>query len=268
MKKAALLLLLFALVPLRAAAFNTSELLSLVAMPLAVAAVADLTGVPQDRLGTLVSSLNQANVPPTQFVEVVRYVPVTLVENDQTDFVQWLQSEIGQGVTGSQLVSLIAQQLQTSYNLTPQITVTAPTPQAIFTPTPSQTIIVDQNYIPPVVRTRVIEYRTHPHGGPPGQIKKALGLQTGAEVVHGQKPGRPFRQESVADGKKHREGEIKVVQQPVPQPAPPMVVAQPHGRGPGGGGPPGLEKKGGVPPGQEKKGGPEGKSGGKGHGKD
>jgi len=174
MKKAALLLLLLALVPLRAAAFNTSELLSLVAMPLAVAAVSDLTGVPQDRLATLVSSLNQANVPPTQFVEVVRYVPVTLVENDQTDFVQWLQSEIGQGVTGSQLVSLIAQQLQTSYNLTPQITLTTPAPQTIVTTTPSPTIIVDQNYIPPVVRTRVIEYRAHPHGGPPRHIKKDL----------------------------------------------------------------------------------------------
>jgi len=27
-------------------------------------------------------------------------------------------------------------------------------------------------------------HRAHPHGGPPGQLKKQFGLKTGAEVVH------------------------------------------------------------------------------------
>jgi len=45
-------------------------------------------------------------------------------------------------------------------------------------------VIVDgDEFLPPVVVTRVA--RSHPHGGPPGQLKKELGLQTGAEVVHG-----------------------------------------------------------------------------------
>ena len=109
----------------------------------------------------------------------------------------------------------------------------------------------------------------HPHGGPPGQLKKQLGVQTGAEVVHGFKPGR---QKVVVQREEHGHGhgrghqrEVRVVQPPMTSAAPPIVVqpAQPVF----------------VPPGQAKKqGGGEqhghgeghdnGKGKGKGHGKD
>ena len=46
-------------------------------------------------------------------------------------------------------------------------------------------------FIPEIVRTRVAEVVTmhsHPHGGPPGQLKKIEGMQTGAEIVHRDRP--------------------------------------------------------------------------------
>jgi len=59
-------------------------------------------------------------------------------------------------------------------------------------------VIVDRDVIvPPVVVSRVASVRAHPHGGPPGQLKKELGLQTGAEVVHGSKPSRTARTRAV-----------------------------------------------------------------------
>jgi hypothetical protein len=51
-------------------------------------------------------------------------------------------------------------------------------------------VVVDQNVIPPEVVQRVESVKQHPHGGPPGQLKKIVGVQTGAEIVHGQKPGK------------------------------------------------------------------------------
>ena len=38
----------------------------------------------------------------------------------------------------------------------------------------------------------VVRAHGNPHGGPPGQIKKQLGLQTGAEVVHGRRALPPM----------------------------------------------------------------------------
>jgi len=70
---------------------------STIAMPLAVDAVSNVTGVPQSQLADLVTTLNQANVQPTQFVEVIRYVPVAL---EQPGFVQYVQTQSSQGVTG------------------------------------------------------------------------------------------------------------------------------------------------------------------------
>ena len=268
--------------------YSTSTLddpLAYISLPLAVAAVADIAGVPQDQLASLLTTLNNANVPPAQIIEVVRYVPVALVDNGQP-FVAYVQQQVSQGVTGPALVPLIQQQLQPYYPST-TINVVAP-PEAVPVTTPvipehlrnrtvvvsnqvpaatsapvvpehlrRRTVVVDQNFVPPVVINRVAEVKrhpVHPHGGPPGQIKKQIGVQTGAEVVHGGQPGE-------GHGNGHGRGHEKqvVIAQPAPavppmaaprvivppQRGPAVVVAQPHGngRGPGGGGPPGQMKE-------------------------
>jgi hypothetical protein len=245
---------------------NSNNLLSLIAMPLAVAALSEMDGVPQDQLASLLGILNQGNLPPAQFVDTLRYVPVALVE--QPDFVPYVQTQVSNGVTGPALVTVIDQRLPYY----------APTPAA-------SNIVVTQDYIPRPVRTRVAEWHTHPHGGPPGQLKKIYGVQTGAEVVHGSKPGRQFTPQPVViaprvvhippgqakkaerhaevHGKGHGRGQTPVVltQPPMTSAAPPQPVFVPapaapqgkdHGRGPGGAGPPGQQKE----------------KGGKGHGKD
>jgi hypothetical protein len=249
---------------------TTSSLLSLIAMPLAVAAISEIADVPQDQLTSLLLTLNQANLPPAQFVQTLRYVPVALVE--QPDFVPYVQTQVANGITGPALVTVIDQRL----------------PE--FVPAPAaSTIAVTPDYIPPVVRTRVAEAHAHPHGGPPGQLKKIYGLRTGAEVVHGSRPAPQFVPQPVpvaprvvhippgqakkaerhaevhgnGHGKGHGQPPVVFVQPPmtsaappqpvfVPAPAPPQDNGKGHGRGPGGAGPPGQQKE----------------KGGKGHGKD
>src|SRR5205085_2821829 len=107
-----------AIVPLQAKALNASfdnDLLSYVAMPLAVSAVSDVNGVQTDRLAQLVSYLNQAGVAPTDVVDLFRYVPVALVmRNDRSpDFVDWTHQQIVNGVTGPELVTVMERQLRT-----------------------------------------------------------------------------------------------------------------------------------------------------------
>lgn len=275
---------------------GTADPLALLTMPLAVAAVSDLTGVPQDQLANLVATLNEANVAPTQFVQVLRYAPVALVTQvpQQPTFVQYVQQQQAQGITGPALVTVIDQQLP-NYGIAPQ-TLAAPLPSP-------QAVVVDRNYFPPMVRERVARARGNPFGGPPGQLKKAEGLQTGAEVVHGYQPGRqieqPVVQRPVMAERHHGNphgmppGQARRVEQlppPMmsgsmpPQAAhvppgqakkmarPPVVVAPQAAPAPGppAGMPPGLAKKergggppAGMPPGQAKKGGE-----GHGHGKD
>ena len=164
------------LLPRPAAALSGNELLALVAMPLAVAAVSEVTGVPADDLASFVATLNAADVQPVQFVETLRYVPVALVA-EEDGFVTYVRQQNDLGVRGPALITVIEDRLRT-YDIDP-----------VVTTTPGQTIWVDSNYIPPVVVTRTAEVKAHPHGGPPGQLKKERGLQTGAEVVHGTKPG-------------------------------------------------------------------------------
>ncbi len=208
-----------------------------ISLPLAVAAAADIAGVPQDQLASLIASLNQANMPPAQMIEVVRYVPVVLVDDPQP-FVQYVQQRTAQGVTGAALYPLIARRMQPYYPTT-RITFAPPpvsSPQPVVVARTSvrareqrRSVVVDQNFFPSVVVNRTAEVRQHPHGGPPGQLKKQYGLQTGAQVVHAQ----PV-----------------VVAQPAPAAAPPAVVAAPQvagpahgkGRGPEGNGPPGQNK--------------------------
>lgn len=161
-KLAMVLLLVAALVPRPAAALETNELLALVAMPLAVAAVSEVTDVPVNELMNFVSLLNQADVPPTQFVEVVRYVPVAL--QDDT-FVEDIRTRQQSGLSGPTLVTIIQDRYRTVYNQR----------DLVFDDEPNWN--VPSTIVPAVVRN-------HPHGGPPGQLKKQRGLQTGAEVVH------------------------------------------------------------------------------------
>lgn len=158
--------------------------LALIAMPLAVAAVADIADVPRTDLMRLIASLNQAMVPAPQFVEVVRYSPVMLVDRTESpQFIRFVTAEVDRGVIGRPLAFRIADRINTFQRV--DIDVVEPRPR----------LIVDRDEIlPPVVRTRVA--RAHPHGGPPGQLKKELGLQTGAEVVHDTRPDRTRRSRS------------------------------------------------------------------------
>jgi hypothetical protein len=262
----------------------TNDPLALIGLPLAVAAVSNITGVPQDELGNLVATLNNANVPVVQEVQIIRYAPVALVDQNGQPFVAFVQQQVSQGVTGPALVPVVVQQLQTFFPPQTQI-VTTMAPAVVSSPVTvqPQRVIVERDFAPPpVVISRVEELRAHPHGGPPGQLKKELGLQTGAEVVHGEKRGRQFTPAPVAapapvavvpkppktheehgeehgggrGHEKHGEG----APAPMISSAPPVVAAPPPVAAPPG------KAKGhaeGGPPGKE-----QGKGNGKGHGKD
>jgi len=253
--------------------------LALIALPLAVAAVADLAGVPQSQLADLVASLNGANVPVAQEIQIIRYVPVALVNDSGPQFVEFVQSQVSQGVTGPSLVPVVVDQLQTFY----------PQPQQIVVTQSSQPFVVDRDFVPQPVVTRMTEFHGNPHGGPPGQLKKQLGLRTGAEVMHGTRPAVvvPQQQPMISsspveehgrrhgNGNGHGRGHKKNVQfvappQPVmvPQQQPavvqqpaPMVIQQRGNQGNGNGN--GRGQGGGEDHGNGK-----GKGKGKGHGKD
>lgn len=161
---------------------DTNDLLALAAMPLAVAAVADITGIPFGDLSSLVASLNAARVPAPQFVQVLRYSPVVLADDTlRPQFVQYVDTQVDSGVTGIRLVNVIDDRLRL-YDVAPRFDA-VPVTELVE-------IVEDDRFFPAVVTTRVAEARSHPHGGPPGQLKKELGLQTGAEVVHGSRPSR------------------------------------------------------------------------------
>jgi len=210
---------------------TSNDLVATAVMPLAVAAISNVAGVPQDELANLVATLNNANVPPVQVVQVLRYVPVALVVDNGQPFVQYVQQQVAQGVIGPALVPVVVQELRTYYPAQTQIVMPAPPPQQI--------VVDESNFIPPVVVTRVTEVRAHPFGGPPGQIKKQLGLQTGAEVVHGAKPGRQFTPQPVAVAPAPHPGGGHGRREKVPQPMmsstpAPTVVPPPAARGRGG----------------------------------
>ncbi|HEY2091591.1 MAG TPA: hypothetical protein VGJ81_06870 [Thermoanaerobaculia bacterium] len=122
MKRLALSLLLVAIAPLQAKAFvpvnDQTDLLSYVAMPLAVSQVCDVRGVQTARVGDLVTYMDQANVAPADFVDVFRYVPVALVmrTDRRPDFVEWVHGQVGRGVMGPELVTSMEQQLGTYSN--------------------------------------------------------------------------------------------------------------------------------------------------------
>jgi len=177
LKRLAIASLLVMLLPLKAAALQTEDLLALVAMPLAVAAVSELPEVPQNELIDVVTLLNDAAVTPAQFVEVVRYIPVALVTpGEGPTFVQFVRTQEQQGLRGTQLVTVIEDRFR-AIGVPADLVVTAP-----------RVVEVDRDeFFPQIVRTRIAEVKTHPHGGPPGQLKKVAGVQTGAEIVHGER---------------------------------------------------------------------------------
>ncbi len=154
-----------------------NDLLAMVAMPLAVAAVSEITDVPTNDLIDFVTLLNNAGVPPVQFVETVRYVPVAMVVQDDTRprFIEVVRQQEQAGVRGTALVTFIESHLRTfGVPATVDLDVTGP-----------RVIEIDDNdIVPAFVRSRVAQVKAHPHGGPPGQLKKAAGVQTGAEIVH------------------------------------------------------------------------------------
>lgn len=189
----AAILVLLTFVPPPAAALEGDELLALIALPLVVNEVAEM-GVPVEPFFDVVSMLNDADVPAPQFVEVVRYVPVALVvEQPDRDFVRFVRLRRDEGLVGTSLVTAIERELR-FYGLDNDARFRLSEPRPI--------VFDDDQLIPAIVRTRIVETREHPHGGPPGQIKKELGLQTGAEVVHGSKPGKnKSRDQVVAAGR-------------------------------------------------------------------
>jgi hypothetical protein len=193
---------------------DTNDLLALIAMPLAVNAVSQLTGMPMGDLSALLASLNQANVPATQVIEVVRYAPVALVYEDEgPQFVRFVQTQVSDGITGPRLGDVVFTRLRT-YDVAPQVS--------------RSRVVVNDNFVPAIVRTRVADRRNHPHGGPPGQIKKQIGVQTGAEVVHGTDRGtRQVRPVRVKEKKQERA--VRVEQPPVAR----RVVAPAADRGRG-----------------------------------
>lgn len=232
MLKRILLIVAVAALPFQANALDTEDLLALVAMPLAVAAVSEATDVPMSDLMDVVTLLNDAEVPPVQFIEVVRYAPVAFVANVEPDFDDVLRSRIAEGVRGPALITVIEEQF-VAYGL-----------RDVDLDTARVVTVVNEPFLPPVVRTRIAEGKAHPHGGPPGQLKKQRGLQTGAEVVHGSTRTRVVvsKQEEPRVVKVHREKSVKPKR---------VVVHEIDDRGKGHGGGKGGEKHG----------------GGKGHGK-
>lgn len=199
---------------------------ALIAMPLAVAAVSNLANVPASDLMQFVTALNQARMPAPQFVEVVRYSPVVLVDRTASpQFIQFVSTEIDRGITGRPLAYAIANRYE-AYDPV-DIDVVAPRPR----------VIVDRDEIlPPVVTTRVAS--THPHGGPPGLLKRDLGVQTGAEVVHGNTRNRVAAPRAVSRNAEDRsERRFRATPQPTSprrtvrkehQAAKPRVTRQPR----------------------------------------
>ncbi len=134
------------LVPRSASALENEDVLALVAMPLAVAAVSEIHDVPTAELLDVVTLMNDAAVPPLQFVEVVRYVPVALVgEQKKTDFVEFVRLRTEEGLRGSALASSIAQQLH-GYGL-PRVEMAVARPRTID--------VVAETFVPVPVRTRI-----------------------------------------------------------------------------------------------------------------
>jgi hypothetical protein len=250
--------------------------LALLDMPVAVANVCDLNDVPYDRVSNLVVELNLGDVPPVQFVEVLRYAPAALVVEGgyygQPDFVQFVRSERVGGIRGYGLVSAIDRQLP-SFGITAQIDVGPPVyvGRNYYAPAVAQNYVspADPIYVPPNVRTvaqTAAQTRigrgfagssgtSTPQGpevaaGP--QVRRLLGEpNAGAVVVN---PGQARRE--LAQGRMRREAPIVAAPpvaagNPVAGATPPSWGARDihgRGRGPGFAGQPVPAIQAGPPP--------------------
>ncbi len=215
-------------------------------MPLAVAAAADLPRVDDADLIDLITRLNDANVPPVEFVQIIRYIPVALIDqNPRPRIVEYVTDETRRGVTGSALATSVAAELRDRYGV-PRFDLTPA--RTAYTVTEIVPVVVSERLRTQPVRDHVVveTERAHPHGGPPGQLKKIEGLQTGAEVVHGVRPPGQVRKELRIVEREHGHGHARghqrfIAPQPafLPQPmyssAPPMekIHGNPHGGPPG-----------------------------------
>lgn len=207
-----------ALIPANAQALENEELLALVAMPLAITAVSEVTDVSMKDLIDVVTLMNAAAVPPAQFIEVVRYAPVALVaESHEPRFADFVRVQYDNGVRGSALVNTIEERFQVYGIEGVDLDVNQP-----------RIVDIDDRFLPAVVINRLAEHRSHPHGGAPGQLKKELGLKTGADVVH----GTARRSPRVAVGTDDEAAGRRVVRQPKVKRD---VVSDNRGRGHGGG---------------------------------
>lgn len=157
--------------------------LALVAMPLAVAAASEIANVSPLELASLVSLLNQGGVPPRQFVEIVRYSPVALVDPNP-QFLTYVTTQVGDGSRGITLARLIEDRYEV---------LGVEDIHVVDAPRRSQSEV----FVSPVA------VATTAHRAP-GQVKKELGLQTGAEVVHGAHPGRGKAKARVAKAERKR----------------------------------------------------------------
>lgn len=133
------------LMPLRAQALENENLLALVAMPLAVAAVSEITNVPTNQLVDVVTVMNAADVPPSQFLEVVRYVPAVIVDDDTT-FVDFVRTQQKQGMRGPALVTAIEDRIRASDVPVLKLAVDRP-----------RVIDVGDNFVPKAVRQRLAQ---------------------------------------------------------------------------------------------------------------
>ena len=127
-----------------AGALEIDELVAVTAMPLAVADVVALPDVPRDDVITVVTTLNQAAVPAPQFVEIVRYVPVALVEPAEPRFVTYVTQEYQRGIVGEPLALAIADRYDNTYGIE-EVHIVDP---------PVLTVVEQRQILPPVVVTR------------------------------------------------------------------------------------------------------------------
>jgi hypothetical protein len=199
-------------IPTTLATTTNGDTLSAIALPLAVAAVANVSGVSQNELANLVATLNNANVPAPQVIHILRYVPVALVADNGPQFVGFVQQQTNQGVTGPALVPVVVQQLQTYYPAQ-QPVVIEPRPQ----PRP---IVINQDFVPVVVANRTEELRVRPRG-----VEVAREHNQEGDHEHGRGRGRDEHQRVVVPV-----APPMISSAPVPAPVP-VTVAAPPGRG-------------------------------------
>jgi hypothetical protein len=149
-------LLATALMPARAHALENEDVLALVAMPLAVAAVSEMSDVPVGDLIDVVTTMNDAGVSPAQFLEVVRYSPAAFVaEQAEPHLAEFVHQRFDEGLRGPALVNSIEARIQV-YGITGvDLDVAEP-----------RFVDIGPNFLPRSVRTRLSERRAHAQAGP------------------------------------------------------------------------------------------------------